>query len=196
MKMRSTVAFAWAAECLKAAVSARSRSDGVRITTPEGLLMEGGLERLGIHAAAVLALGIIVTGLCLTTHALFMCLAIRSQGVFRRLVKIEGLWLLVASILLTTSILIVSAVLQVGVWSVVLWTFGNFGSLADALYFSATTYTTLGTGKHVLVPPFRLLEPLEAANGILAGGLNTAILFAILSNLFRNHRDYDQFFGR
>jgi hypothetical protein len=35
---------------------------------------------------------------------------------------------------------------------------------------------------------------MEATNGMLAAGLNTAILFAILSNVARRRSDYDEFF--
>ena len=42
-----------------------------------------------------------------------------------------------------------------------------------------------GTGKHVLVPPYCVLEPMEATNGILVAGLNTALLFAILASIAR-----------
>ena len=34
------------------------------------------------------------------------------------------------------------------------------------------------------------LEPMEATNGILVAGLNTAILFAILSSVARRHGGY------
>jgi len=63
------------------------------------------------------------------------------------------------------------------------------------IYFSGKTYTTLGTGKHVLVAPYCVLEPMEATNGILVAGLNTAILFAILSRVARNRSGYDEFLG-
>ena len=56
------------------------------------------------------------------------------------------------------------------------------------------TCTTLGTGKHVLVSPNRVLEPVEATNGMLAGGLNTALMFSILSSMAKKHADYDDFF--
>ena len=71
---------------------------------------------------------------------------------------------------------------------------GRFERVADVVYFSGTTFTTLGTGKHVLVAPHRILEPVEATNGILAAGLNTAILFAILSSMAKKHAGYDDFF--
>ena len=63
--------------------------------------------------------------------------------------------------------------------------------MQDAVYFSGTTFTTLGTGKHVLVTPYCVLEPMEATNGILVAGLNTAILFAIMSSIARRHAGYE-----
>jgi hypothetical protein len=87
-----------------------------------------------------------------------------------------------------------SSFVQIGIWAAVLWRFANFETINDALYFSGTTYTTLGTGKHVLVAPHRILEPVEATNGMLAAGLNTALLFAILSSMAKKQADYDDFF--
>ena len=43
----------------------------------------------------------------------------------------------------------------------------SFERIADVVYFSGTTYTTLGTGKHLLMPPYCVLEPMEATNGSL-----------------------------
>jgi hypothetical protein len=63
-----------------------------------------------------------------------------------------------------------------------------------SLVSAATTSTILGTGKHVLVPPSCVLEPMESTDGMLAAGLNTAILFAILPNVARRRSDDDEFF--
>ncbi len=112
----------------------------------------------------------------------------------RRFPAARGAWLVVPSILLATVMLVASSFVQIGIWAAVLWHFGNFDSINDALYFSGTTYTTLGTGKHVLVAPHRILEPVEATNGMLAAGLNTALMFAILSNMAKKHTGYDDFF--
>ena len=97
--------------------------------------------------------------------------------------------------LMATVLLVVSTFLQIGIWAVVLWQFGRFEQVHDVVYFSGTTYTTLGTGKHVLVAPYCVLEPMEATNGILVAGLNTAILFAILSSVARRHAGYDDLLG-
>jgi hypothetical protein len=48
----------------------------------------------------------------------------------------------------------------------------------------------------LLVPPNRGLAPMEATNGMLAARLNTAILFAILSNMVRHHADDEDFSAR
>lgn len=139
------------------------------------------------------ALGTIAV--CLVIHAFVLFGVLRSQIAFRRrFPAARRAWLMVPSILLATVMLLASSFLQIGILAAVLWRFGNFETVDDALYFSGTTYTTLGTGKHVLVPPNRILEPVEATNGMLAAGLNTAILFSILSSMAKKHADYDAFF--
>jgi len=72
---------------------------------------------------------------------------------------------------------------------------GSFEQMADVVSFSGTTSTTPGTGTHVLPPPSCVLARLEATDGILAAGLDTALLFSILSNLARRRSD-DEAFSR
>jgi hypothetical protein len=44
-------------------------------------------------------------------------------------------------------------------------------------------YTALGDSDKVMSPSWRLLAPLEAANGMLMFGISTAMLFAIVQRL-------------
>jgi hypothetical protein len=46
-------------------------------------------------------------------------------------------------------------------------------------------YTTLGDSEKVMSPSWRLLAPLEAANGMLMFGVSTAMLFAVIQRLFQ-----------
>src|SRR5262244_1776517 len=55
-------------------------------------------------------------------------------------------------------------------------------SLAEAVYHSGLNYTTLGDSA-VISPSWRLLAPLEGANGMLMFGVSTAMLFAIVQRL-------------
>ena len=146
--------------------------------------------RFNSVAAALLTIVV-----CLVIHTFVIFGVLRWElGFRRRFPSARGAWLVVPSILLATVMLVASSFVQIGIWSAVLWHFGSFDTINDALYFSGTTFTTLGTGKHVLVPPHRILEPVEATNGMLAAGLNTAVLFAMLSNMAKKHADYEDFF--
>jgi hypothetical protein len=147
------------------------------------------------HLHLVFATGLATLGVSLILHCFFMFMALRAQIAFRTwFPAAKGAGLVVPSMLLPAALLVISSFLQIGIWAVVLWMVGRFEQVADVVYFSGTTFTTLGTGKHVLLPPYCVLEPMEATNGILAAGLNTAILFAIISSVARRHSDYDDFF--
>jgi hypothetical protein len=60
------------------------------------------------------------------------------------------------------------------------------GALSDfetALYFSTTSFTTLGYGDVVLDRQWRLFGAIEGANGLLLFGWSTAFLFSLLAQM-------------
>ena len=61
-------------------------------------------------------------------------------------------------------------------------------SLEPALYFSATSYTTVGYGDIILPSKWRILGPIESILGILMCGLSVSLLFAIATRLVGNER--------
>jgi multisubunit Na+/H+ antiporter MnhB subunit len=139
--------------------------------------------------------GVGLIGLCLTIHSFFLFAVLHSHARFSRLYPdLHGVWMLVLSVLLATALIAASCCIQIVLWALVLWSTGDFALFRDALYYSSTTYTTLGASHRVLHAPYRALEPLEATNGLLANGLNTAILFAVISSLARRRSGYEEFF--
>ena len=60
---------------------------------------------------------------------------------------------------------------------------GEFRDFAAAFYSSAENYTTLGYGDVVMSAPWRLLGPLEAADGMLMFGVTTAMIFSVIQRL-------------
>jgi Ion channel len=52
-----------------------------------------------------------------------------------------------------------------------------------ALYHSAVNYTSLGYGDVVMSAAWRLLGPLETADGMLMFGVSTAMMFAVIERL-------------
>ena len=148
------------------------------------------------ETGVVIGIGVLLVGVSLTIHAFFMFMILKSQIWLKNglLAKASGMTLLVPSVLVATVFIAVSSFIEVGVWAWTLLQFGRFENFLEALYFSGTTYTTLGTAKHVLVPPYRAFEPMEAAAGMLASGLNTAVLFAILASMGRKRSGFEEFF--
>ncbi|WP_171099156.1 ion channel [Ruegeria sp. HKCCD7255] len=75
--------------------------------------------------------------------------------------------------------------LQVWIWAIV-WVLGDV--LPDwntALYFSLVTFTTLGYGDIVLGEELRIFGAFASVTGLLAFGLSTAFLVALMTRVFQ-----------
>ena len=64
---------------------------------------------------------------------------------------------------------------------------GEFQQFGIAFYHSAVNYTTLGYGDIIMTPSWKLLGPLEAADGALMFGVSTAMIFAVIVRLMQAH---------
>ena len=58
-----------------------------------------------------------------------------------------------------------------------------FSSWESALYFSASSYATVGYGDIVLPSNWRMLGPLESIVGVLMCGISVSVLFATVTRL-------------
>ncbi|MGB8436329.1 MAG: potassium channel family protein [Burkholderiales bacterium] len=70
------------------------------------------------------------------------------------------------------------------VWAVAFWLADALPSFGEAVYFSISSYTTVGYGDVVLGPEWRTLGASEAAVGVLLFGWSTALLFAVIQRLY------------
>ena len=84
---------------------------------------------------------------------------------------------------LVISFALVAHLIEIAFWAVLLVLCGEFQEFGTAYYHSAVNYTTLGYGDLLLTPPWRLLAPLEAANGALMFGVSAAMVFAVIERL-------------
>jgi hypothetical protein len=87
---------------------------------------------------------------------------------------------IVASIILLS---LMAHLIEIAFWAAVFIICGEFHDFGNAYYHSAVNYTTLGYGDLILSPRWRLLGPLEAANGILMFGVSTAMIFTLILRL-------------
>ena len=81
-----------------------------------------------------------------------------------------------------TLLALAAHVVAIAIWGLVFSFCGEFSQLARAVYHSGMNYTTLGDSE-VMSPSWRLLAPLEGANGMLMFGVSTTMLFAIIQRL-------------
>jgi hypothetical protein len=79
--------------------------------------------------------------------------------------------------------------LQIALWGGLFVWLGEFQELYPAIYHSAVNFTSLGYGDVVMQQEWKLLGPLEAANGVLMMSMTAAALTAILQNIIRSQAD-------
>jgi hypothetical protein len=92
-------------------------------------------------------------------------------------------WLDTAIVALVLSFALVAHLSGIAVWAGLFVFCGEFAEYGTAYYHSAVNYTTLGYGDVIMTPSWRLLGPLEGANGALMFGVSTALIFAVIQRL-------------
>jgi voltage-gated potassium channel Kch len=95
-----------------------------------------------------------------------------------------GLWFWdVLLVMFFTLLALAAHFFEIALWALSFFLCGQFSNFTAALYYSGNTYTTLGDSSTVLSAGWRMLAPIEAANGMLMFGVSTAIIFAVILRL-------------
>ena len=95
-------------------------------------------------------------------------------------------WNDVGIVTLAISFALAAHLVDIALWAVLFRICGEFPGLGTAYYHSAVNYTTLGYGDLVMTPSWRMLGPLEAADGMLMFGVSTALIFALTQRLLQD----------
>jgi hypothetical protein len=136
-----------------------------------------------------LTIGLPITLLCLALQAAFTfwCVQyyLRQSGV----VSGRGLFAHVRPLLVVMVVLMLGNFVQIVIWGVLFIVLGEFSDVYEAAYHSAVNFTSLGYGDIVMSKRWKLMGPLEAANGVLMFGMTSAALMAILQQLIKVELD-------
>jgi voltage-gated potassium channel len=132
-------------------------------------------------AQILIALGL--TAVTVLIHAVGTVLSIRrlTRVVHRRGSRHPMAFVAPAAMLVTSLLLL--SVVEVLVWAAVYHYAGQLPDFETAVYFSFTSYTTVGYGDVVLPLGGRLLGPIESAVGVLMFGWSTGVLVAAISRM-------------
>lgn len=144
-----------------------------------------------------LGLATLVVGLTVVVHlaglALLLAILRRYRRASRRylVVLLNGGAILVAAFGLFA---LHSA--EIWIWAGIYQLLGAFIDFEHALYFSTSTYVTIGYGDIVLPPGLRILGAIEGASGIILIGWSTAFFFSIVDRMKLLERSFDTDHGR
>ena len=120
-------------------------------------------------------------------HALVLSAAVNFVRRERRLARAGvSFWVDVVIVALVICFAFAAHLAEIAVWAALFMVCGEFRDFGTAYYHSAVNYTTLGYGDLIMTPPWRVLGPLEAANGMLMFGVTTALVFAIIQRLLHS----------
>lgn len=140
-----------------------------------------------IHGVAIsrpLAVGSAAVLCTIFIHALAVGATVNFFRFERKRGRVgSGLLVDLAIVGLTISFAFVAHLIEIALWSVLFIFCGEFKDLGVAYYHSAVNYSTLGYGDIIMSPAWRLLGPLEAADGALMFGVSTAMIFAVIQRL-------------
>jgi hypothetical protein len=81
--------------------------------------------------------------------------------------------------------LLVLHLIEMALWAVAFAWLGVLPDFETSLYFSLTSYTTVGYGDVLPSPDWRLVGRIEAAVGVLMLGISTSFIIAVLQRLHR-----------
>ena len=88
-------------------------------------------------------------------------------------------------LIIVFAILIGIHLFETALWAMFYWSWNLFEDFETSLYFSMTSYTTIGYGDVVLPKKWRLLGVIEGISGVLLCGVSTAFIFVVLNGLFQ-----------
>jgi len=132
-----------------------------------------------------IAIALVIVFVCLLLHV--ATLLFMAECLLRRrdyLARSGGTHYAILMILLFSGILFLHVV-ETSLWAGFYYTRGLLAGFETCLYFSLTSYTTIGYGDVLLPEKWRLLGALEGITGVLLCGISTAFFFAVMTAMFQ-----------
>ena len=87
---------------------------------------------------------------------------------------------------LTIMAIFLAHVVEICIWAMFYYYTEEIQTFEAALYFSTSSFTTVGYGDLVLSEDWRLFGSLESANGMILFGWSTAFIFEIVTRTYRH----------
>lgn len=128
-----------------------------------------------------LTYGAVLISLTVVIHAMCLELIIRAWRAVS--IEIEVRWRAI-SLSLTIIGIFAAHIVEIWVWAIFYYFVEEIQNWESALYFSTSSFTTVGYGDLVLSEEWRLLGSIEAINGMILFGWSTAFILAGVRRIY------------
>ncbi|SIT38607.1 putative membrane protein, ion channel [Paraburkholderia piptadeniae] len=126
--------------------------------------------------------------LCLLLQGVVVAICLRRYASFRSTFQDQAaLWVDVLLLITVMLLTLLCNFAQMAIWAALFILLGEFSDFTTALYHSAVNFITLGYGDIVMSKQWRMLGPIEAANGILMFGVSTSVMTAAVMDVIKYH---------
>ncbi len=133
---------------------------------------------------AQLALATIMAALTIGVHLAGLTVLLRALRRHRSRRPVRNAHLHdTAAILVAAFGLFILHAVEIWAYAALYAAAGALRTFEEALYFSTSTYATIGYGDIVLAPGWRVLGAIEGANGVILLGWSTAFFFTVVSRI-------------
>jgi hypothetical protein len=129
----------------------------------------------------------LIVAVCLLLHVAGLMLM--AEWLLRRREYLEqkGARMRYASLLVLLFLgIMLLHVTETSMWAVFYYSRALFKDFETSLYFSLTSYTTIGYGDVLLPQRWRLLGAIEGVTGVLFCGISTAFIFAVMTAMLQS----------
>ncbi|WP_209503849.1 MULTISPECIES: ion channel [unclassified Ruegeria] len=125
-------------------------------------------------------------GICILIEILFLTWCTMSIIKMDKRWVTRGVFVATAGpIAVALGFIIATHTIQVWIWAIVWVLLNVLPDWNSAIYFSLVTFTTLGYGDIVLGEGLRIFGSFASVTGLLAFGLSTAYLVALMTRVFQ-----------
>jgi len=136
-----------------------------------------------------LIIGVFMIALTVAIHAVGAAHWLHYIAGWRtRQPEVSGARLMFRAVVRTSIVLLLLHFLEMLLWAllyIALPARAGLGNFSEAIYFSMITFTTLGYGDVTLNAEWNFLSGMEAMVGITVFGLTTALLFAVIQQVWK-----------
>ena len=135
--------------------------------------------------------GLPVIVICMVLQAAFAAKSLNYYARFRERRHGGSQWRDTGLLTVVMVLTLVGNLIQISIWAGLFMLLGQFTDFQTAFYHSSVNFVTLGYGDIVMDARWRLLGPLEGANGILMFGVSTAVMTAAVADVIKFNRRQD-----